>query len=303
MFPARTSSRDAAIPPPRDQGPFTLLSNFRSPASGLRSPVSKFSTSYFLISNFSVNARRAFTLIELMVVIAIIAILMVLVAPAFTNIKTGNDVTTAAYTIKGVLDQARTYAMANNTYTWVGFFEEDVSQPSANPAAAGAGRIVMSIVASKDGTTIYTGGLTSPAVELDPTKLIQVGKLTKIDNLHLKTFPDATATPPPDTFDQRPAAALNTARIGDTSPDNDSLSPFRYPVGSATGTAQYIFRKAVQFSPLGEARIDNNNYTLKTVIEIGVQLTHGIAPEPSPVKNPVAIQLTGGGGNVKIYRR
>ncbi|PYL28821.1 MAG: hypothetical protein DMF45_07925 [Verrucomicrobia bacterium] len=247
--------------------------------------------------------RFAFTLLELLVVIGIIAILMVLIAPAFTSIKTGNNVTTAAYTIKGTLDQARTYAMANNTYTWVGFFEEDVSQPSANPAAAGAGRIVMSIVASKDGTTIYTGGLTSPAVELDPTKLIQVGKLTKIDNLHLKTFPDATATPPPDTFDQRPAAGLNTARIGDTSPDNDSLSPFRYPVGSATGTAQYIFRKAVQFSPLGEARIDNNNYTLKTVIEIGVQLTHGTAPEPSPVKNPVAIQLTGVGGNVKIYRR
>ena len=275
----------------------------RGGTSEKRNSRSSFSTFYFSISNLSAKARCAFTLLELLVVIGIVAILMVLVAPAFTNIKSGNNITTAAYMIKGVLDQARTYAMANNTYTWVGFFEEDVSQPSANPATAGAGRIVMSIVASKDGTTIYTGGLTSPAVELDPTKLIQVGKLTKIDNLHLKTFPDATATPPPDTFDKRPAAGLNTARIGDTSPDNDSLSPFRYPVGSATGTAQYIFRKAVQFSPLGEARIDNNNYTLKTVIEIGVQLTHGIAPEPSPVKNPVAIQLTGGGGNVKIYRR
>jgi len=275
----------------------------RGGTSEKRNSRSSFSTSYFSISNLSAKAQRAFTLLELLVVIGIVAILMVLVAPAFTNIKSGNNITTAAYMIKGVLDQARTYAMANNTYTWVGFFEEDVSQASTNPATAGVGRIVMSIVASKDGTTIYTGGLTSPAVELDPTKLIQVGKLTKIDNLHLKTFPDATATPPPDTFDKRPAAGLNTARIGDTSPDNDSLSPFRYPVGSATGTAQYIFRKAVQFSPLGEARIDNNNYTLKTVIEIGVQLTHGIAPEPSPVKNPVAIQLTGGGGNVKIYRR
>src|SRR5436190_23823318 len=95
--------------------------------------------------------RFAFTLLELMVVIGIIAILMVLIAPAFTTIKTGNDVTTAAYTIKGVLDQARTYAKANNTYTWVGFFEENVSQPSTNPATAGTGRIVMSVVASNDG--------------------------------------------------------------------------------------------------------------------------------------------------------
>jgi Tfp pilus assembly protein FimT len=53
--------------------------------------------------------------------------LLALVVPAFTTIKSGTEVTTAAYTIKAVLDTARTYAKANNTYTWVGFYEEDVS--------------------------------------------------------------------------------------------------------------------------------------------------------------------------------
>src|SRR5438105_6639659 len=244
-----------------------------------------------------------FTLIELLVVIGVVILLTALLIPAFTNLKSAGDVTSAGYTIKGVLEQARTYAMTNNTYTWVGFFEEDASQPSTNPATLGTGRLAMAIVAAKDGTTIYSGTLSSPATELDPTKLIQIGKLTKIDQIHLKTFPDPTSTPPPDTFDTRPAPGLNTARIGDASPDNPSLSPFRYPVGNATGTAQYTFRKAVQFSPLGEARIDNNNYSLKTVIEIGVQPAHGIAPEPSPVKNPVSVQLTGLGGGVKVYKR
>ena len=75
----------------------------------------------------------AFTLLELLIVVGIIGLLMVLIAPAFTTIKGGTDVTSAAYTIKGVLDTARTYAKANNTYTWVGFYEEDVSQPSMNP--------------------------------------------------------------------------------------------------------------------------------------------------------------------------
>src|SRR5437762_8479124 len=65
--------------------------------------------------------RRAFTLLEMLVVMGIIATLMVLVAPAFTTIKSGTDATSAAYAIKGTLDTARTYAMANNTYTWVGF--------------------------------------------------------------------------------------------------------------------------------------------------------------------------------------
>src|SRR6266404_1196257 len=100
-----------------------------------------------------------FTLLELLIVVAIIGILLVLIAPAFTTIKGGTDATSAAYTIKGVLDTARTYAKANNTYTWVGFCEEDVS--STMSGCGGIGRIVMSIVASKDGTMLYTPPLTS----------------------------------------------------------------------------------------------------------------------------------------------
>src|SRR5438552_1159318 len=126
-----------------------------------------------------------FTLVELLIVVGIIAVLLVLIAPAFTYIKGGTDVTSAAYTIKGVLDTARTYAKANNTYTWVGFYEEDVSQASTSPATAGIGRVVMSIVASKDGTTVYNAN--TPA-SIDPTRLIQVGKLVKIDNVHFPIF-------------------------------------------------------------------------------------------------------------------
>ena len=82
---------------------------------------------------------RGFTLLELLIVVGIVGLLMVLIAPAFTTIKGGTDVTSAAYTIKGVLDTARTYAKANNTYTWVGFFEEDASarQPIRPPPGRG----------------------------------------------------------------------------------------------------------------------------------------------------------------------
>ena len=236
-------------------------------------------------------------MIELLVVMGIIALLMALVAPAFTNIKSAGDVTSAAYTIKGVLDTARTYAKANNTYTWVGFYEENVSNPlSPNPDAPAIGRLVMSIVASKDGTTVYDpNGLAKIAT----TKLIQVGKLTKIENVHLTTFSDGSGTGT--TFDTRPAVTYDTARIGDTTPPNPSLTPFQYPVGNPEPTAQYTFTKVVQFSSGGEARIDNTNYTLKTAAEIGLRATHGTTVDAGP--NVVAIQFGGVGADAIVYRK
>src|SRR6266404_7872982 len=132
----------------------------------------------------------AFTLLELLIVVGIMAILLVLIAPAFTSIKGGTDATSAAYTIKGVLDTARTYAKANNTYTWVGFYEENVG-PAASPNSdtPPVGRLIMSIVASKDGTVTYDP--TNLAQQDLTTSLVQVGQLTKIDNIHLWTHTDA----------------------------------------------------------------------------------------------------------------
>ena len=248
--------------------------------------------------------QAGFTLLELLIVVGIIALLMVLIAPAFTTIKGGTDVASAAYTIKGVLDTARTYAKANNTYTWVGFFEENVANPaSPNPDTPAVGRIIISIVASKNGTMLYTGNLAS-SVTLDgppnQTALLQVGKLTKIDNVHLKTFLAATATPPPDSFDTRPAATSTAAQIGDTTPPSPALT-FHYPVGTSPG--QYAFTKAIQFSPRGECVITNTNYTSARVAEIGLMPTHGAAvPSPTP-PNLVAVQINGFAGDVRIYRR
>jgi len=238
--------------------------------------------------------NRAFTLLELLVVTGIIALLMALLAPAFTTLKSASDVTNGAYTIKGALDQARTYAMANNTYTWVGFFEEDASQPSTSPATGGTGRLALSIVGSKDGTMIYTAPLTS-LVTLAPANLVQVGKVAKIDNIHLKSWA-AGSGGQSGTFDTRPGFSSTAAQIGDATPPSPSLR-FQYPL---SGTAQYTFTKIIQFSPRGEGVIDNSNYTFTPVSEIGLQPAHGSTPATA---NVCAIQFTGIGGSVKIYRK
>jgi prepilin-type N-terminal cleavage/methylation domain-containing protein len=255
----------------------------------------------------------AFTLLELLIVISIVALLLVLMGPAFTSLKSGTDVTSAAYTIKGVLDTARTYAKANNTYTWVGFFEEDIS----NPPNPGTGRVVMSIVASKDGTNIYGSG----TVVIDPTKLLQVGKLIKIDNIHLPLF--ALGTGMGDTFDARPspspATDANYSRFGELNGLPPNTAPlttphsFQYPVGNPAPTAQYTFSKLLQFNPRGDSRVSGDSYDVRQVVEIGLLQTHGSATPPPRSGggtsfvtwdgNVAAVQITGFGGSVKIYRR
>ena len=236
------------------------------------------------------STRAGFTLLELLIVVGIIGLLLVLIAPAFKTIKGGNDVTSAAYTIKGVLDTARTFAKANNTYVWVGFYEENVENAaSPNVSSPPWGRVIMSVVASKDGTNIATGG------PMPPANLMQVGTQTKVENVHLVAFTDGSGQAPADTFATRPPVTFNGTQYSLAGMPN-STTPFTYPAGSP-----YTFSKAVQFSPRGEAVISNSaQNSLQAAAEIGVQPTHGATLDST---NPVAIQFTGLGGNVKIYRR
>ena len=276
------------------------------------------------------SVRAGFTLLELLIVVGIIALLLVLIAPAFTTIKGGGDVTSAAYTIKGVLDTARTYAKANNTYTWAGFYEEDVSQssviPAPDPRCTGCvGRLVMSVVASKDGTNLGadpSSSATGTENFIDATKLTQVIKLVKIDNVHLPLF--TLGRGDGDNFDGRPSPTPATdapySRFGELNapppntapyePTNGGLTkfPFQYPVGIPAPAWQYRFRRTLQFTPRGECRI-NSTYDIRRVVEMGLLQTHGsIVPTPTPsagnyVGNVAAVQITGFGSSVKIYRR
>jgi prepilin-type N-terminal cleavage/methylation domain-containing protein len=265
------------------------------------------------------SREGGFTLLELLIVVGIIAVLLVLLAPAFTSIKSAGDVTSAAYTIKGVLDTARTYAKANNTYTWVGFYEENVANPSSpNTDTPAVGRVIMSIVASKDGTNVYGSG----TGVVDPTKLVQVGKLIKIENVHLPLFAIGDGTG--ETFDKRPplqndpTAGYNYSRFGELNGSQPNTAPyttpynFQYPVGNPAPAAQYRFYKLLQFSPRGESRVNGDTYDIRRVVEIGLLPTHGTTT-PAPTGsgtggstfdgNVVAVQINGFAGDVKIYRR
>jgi prepilin-type N-terminal cleavage/methylation domain-containing protein len=243
------------------------------------------------------GGRAAFTLIEMLSVTAIMA---VLIAPVCLVTRNTGDVTHATSEVANLLETAATYSRANNTYVWVGFFEED---PDAVPARSGTGRIVVSVVASKDGTRIVDP--LGPGTGIDSGLLVQVCKLLKLENMHLA---DVTAPANPeaggggDSWDTRPEVKTShvTYRIGESSP-NRTIFPFGYPVGNSKSVPQYQFVKTIQFSPDGETLL-NTSYSLVPWIEIGLQPAHGNARDGRST-NLAAIQVSGVTGSVRIYRR
>lgn len=250
-----------------------------------------------------------FTLIELLVVVGIMVALMVMITPAVTGMKGSGDINKAAYDMAGAVQCARSYARANNTYVWLGFFEENMTSMAAPvPAKSGTGRIVLSIVASKDGTAIYDPAQLPVSRTTMTAGLSQINKLVKINGVHLKTAGTSSAFPIGDgtgmTFPTRPY--LNTKalwQVGDTLlQSKSSQAPFQYPVGSPAPTANYTFTTAIQFNPRGEARVNDASQPLQQIIEIGLQPTHGAVVDATN-KNVVAVQITGITGDVKIYKR
>ena len=238
---------------------------------------------------------------------SIIALMLILVAPAFTNIKTGNDITAAAYTITGALEQARNYAMANNTYTWVGFYEEDTTASTPTntaPPYTGKGRVLIATVFSTDGTKIYEDK--DPVAALPTNRIKRLGKLIKIEGVHITDIgapPSPTPSPMPsgESLDGRAdwpytyAAGLGADHFNRIS--SDSADTTRFPF-VAQG---YTFPKTVRFNSRGEANL-NSTYSLKKAAELGLKPTHGNTVD-SANRNLVAIQFGGVGGNFKIYHR
>lgn len=257
--------------------------------------------------------RGAFTLLELLVVMAIMVAIMALVVPAFSSLKSGNDVTKAAYDIAGALNHARAYAMANATYVFVGIAEVDASvdssaKPQLTTGATPHGRVALAIVASKDGTKHYTDAAfgqgsdwqanysDSSKPEYNGGHLMAISKLQQFQNLHLASSP----LPSSSASMARPAVT-GFCLLGNAT--SISQTPFTWPLGSSlAGGYQYRFDKVIEFDPQGVARIidSTGGNAIVRWIEVGLQQAHGNLVSSSP--NGAAIQIDGMTGAIRIYR-
>ena len=260
------------------------------------------------------NIANAFSLIELLVVTAIIALMIGLMGPALTGIKDSTDLGKAAYDIAGTLDQARSYAMANNTFVFVGIGEFDASKDSsAAQQIPGTGRVAIAVVASKDGLRGYNianGTLPNPAWSSynNGAGLVAISRLQRFENLHLaqpgslngfRVSADANGLVNTGKM-TRPAITSNYYVLA----KGATVTPFAWPLGKAMGGGQYNFTTVINFDPQGAARIQfsTNSDTIGRYMEIGLVPTRGnIAPSTLPA-NVAAIQINGMTGATRIYR-
>jgi len=261
----------------------------------------------------------------MLIVMGIMATLMVLVAPAFTNLKSAGDVTNAVYGIQGLLDNARTYAKANNTYVFVGFAEVDSSvdssvSPQVTTGATPYGRVAVAVVASKDGTRHFqyaTSGqgsdwqsnyADSSKPEYRGGHLVAVRNLQRYENLHfLVDFGSWTQAAHPTSNMARFQPSNTTYTLGNSG--SSSVTPFTWPLGSPLASGyQYRFNKVISFDPQGVARIATatNADEVTTVMEIDFQPSHGTAVPAAPtnqdVGNHAVIQIGPPSGANRVYR-
>jgi prepilin-type N-terminal cleavage/methylation domain-containing protein len=190
---------------------------------------------HFLKSAPQLASRPAFSLVELLVTMALIALLATLSMPALTSRNRTAGIHRAGYEISGLLEQARAHAMAHNTYTWVGF------APQAD------GTLTVGVVAARNGDA-------APAVtdaSAANSDVIALGKLYSLPQVSLCAPPPSSERPP----------ARDEGQL-------DSVTAAIRPFSIGQGSRKVTFDKyVVQFNSRGETRISSR---VQPLIEIGL---------------------------------
>jgi prepilin-type N-terminal cleavage/methylation domain-containing protein len=233
-------------------------------------------------SGKSWSRADGFSLVELLVVLAIIGILTAIVSPLVPSLLRGNQLDSSVNTLAGILEEARETATASNTYIWVAFTDPISSSPGKG--------IWVATLQSLDGTeTIASTSTFTPLTQatgtVTSTAASNLALHSAVVNLPgVQVISGIATTPTLQSVNTAITASANAKTpAGQIPPSYPSAATSLLDWPSTSGwtittlktglSTTATFTHFIEFTPDGEAHVPtwNSNIQFALVPSTGVQ--------------------------------
>jgi prepilin-type N-terminal cleavage/methylation domain-containing protein len=224
--------------------------------------------------------QAGFSLLELIIVIAIIALLTSAGAPAISGLMNSGTANQNISQLSGILEQAREYAVSQNMYVWVAFH--------SGTTATGAKQVSVAVIASTDGTDPGASAWQQYQYGAVPSStLVLVNRIVTLKEVSLQNANSLK----PSQLPASPAVADPTNSLAD-----DGSGAF-FSITLPGESAPSNFSQAIEFTPSGQAR---NGSSPIDVVDLDVQPQRGNVDD---ARNVAVLRVNGLTGETVVYRQ
>jgi prepilin-type N-terminal cleavage/methylation domain-containing protein len=225
------------------------------------------------------SGASGFTLIELVMVMAIMLMVLGFAAPSVVGILKGKKIEQALSTVTGVLEQARTDAATQNAYLWTGFLNV-----AAKDSKSGVDELWLMTFRGKSGESRI------PAVAEDLLPVSALQRIEGVNMVEVGNLPERVKALLPPTYKDVAAATKSETKL-------------TWKGTAASGAKE--FDRILLFTPRGEALWETGSPTVlpssEPSIVVGLARTQNGAVAPNE-KDMAVVLVAGVTGRVSVGR-